>query len=135
MKKFVVHLYDILNELEGIEKININDLYNRDKKEKYRKHLQLMSTELMRHDFGDDIWIKYLQKNISSPFVIDDIRFKSEFYAFKENSITIRILSDNEIYSDHVSEHEIDNEKTNYILYNNGSKEDLFKSIDLIMSN
>lgn len=133
VKKFVVHLYEILNELEGIEKINLNDLYDREKKEHYRKHLQLLSTELMRKEFGKNIWIDYLKNNISSPYVIDDIRFKEEYETFKENSIVIKVERDLEIKSDHISEHDLDDLKPDYVIYNNYDLGILYKAIDLII--
>lgn len=137
IKIFTSHLFEILNELDpSIKKIDINDLHDRTKKENYRRYMQMISTDLCRNEFGNDIWVKYLKKRIdySKPFVIDDLRFKSEFEAFKNNNtVTIRIINPNEIKSDHISEHELDNLIANYTIFNDGSVEDLYEIVDKIM--
>ena len=65
VKSFIVDLYSILNILDpNISKINLEDLYSRDKKEQYRKHMQILSTDLVRKYFGEDVWINYLKHKI-----------------------------------------------------------------------
>ena len=137
VKKFIVDLYKILHKLDNnISEINIEDLYKRDVKENYRQHMQLLSTDLIRNYFGDNVWIDYLKTSISNyPFIIDDIRFKNEFETFKniENTISIRITRDDEIKSNHISEHDIDNIETDYTIVNNGSLTQLYSKLSTII--
>jgi dephospho-CoA kinase len=136
VKYFIHDLFDVLNSLDpSIQPISLNELYYN--KTKYRPYLQRLSTELIKKDFGEDIWIKYLDNIIdtSKPYVIDDIRFKNEYEHYKNNAIFIRIKRDNEIYSSHCSEHDIDDITTDYTIINNGDLNDLYKNIDDIIQN
>ena len=136
VKTFIVDLYKILNLLDSnINPININDLYNRDTKELYRKHMQLISTDLIRNYFGDDVWINYLIKNIDKkPFVIDDVRFKNEYEIFNTfNVISIRIIRNNEIKNEHISETNLNDIKTDYTIINDNDLNKLYNKIDIIM--
>ena len=148
VKEFVIEMMKLVKE-EGFsdENIKIEDLYDRSKKERYRSLMQKVSTDLVKKFFGQDIWINIvkekIKKNNDSNLVINDIRFKNEFNAFncvddidKSNRkvISIRVVrKGKEIYSDHISEHDVDNVKVNYTIYNDGSIEDLYSKIDNIM--
>ena len=137
VKNFIVDMFAILHEInpEKYETIELNDLYNRDTKEDYRKHMQLIATDLCRRYFGSDVWINYLKQKLiySSKYIIDDIRFKSEYEAFKHSAVSIRLIRDCELSSNHISEHELDDIVANYNIINNGSINDLHLMIDKIM--
>ena len=102
--------------------------------------MQLIATELCRNTFGSDIWVNVLKKQIDKEWsknkvIIDDVRFKSEYEAFKKESISIRIIRpDFEIIDQHSSEHELDEVVANHTIYNNGSLDDLYEMVDKIMS-
>lgn len=160
VKQFIVDMYAILHQLDSnIQPINLNDLYDRDKKEIYRKHMQLISTELLRSFFGDDIWVNYLKRKLIKPrktsvdlletlknnspsptrspglndeyIVIDDIRFKNEYELLKDDeTISIKITRPTEIKTNH---EEIDLIETDYVVNNNQNLDELFKQINKII--
>ncbi len=72
--------------------------------------LQLLGTEWARHCKGVNVWVDALKEHIKvlemrerlaadfsqMIFVIDDCRFKNEFYGFKDISFTIRLHANEE---------------------------------------
>ena len=136
VKYFVHDLYNVLNILDpNIKPIPLVSLYSKDKNN-YRSHLQLLSTELVKKDFGQDIWIKYLDNkiDISRPYIIDDVRFKNEYEHYHPNAISIKVYRNDEIYSSHCSEHELDDVIADYTINNNHSVLMLYEQIDKIMN-
>lgn len=116
---------------------SINELYNVNTKNKYRKFLQIIGTEICRDSLGEDIWCEILYKKInqSDNIIISDIRFLNELNFFKtkfNDCITIKIIRDNisNEYLSHRSECEINKIETDYIIENNSSIEDFYKKID-----
>lgn len=120
-----------------------------------RQALQFIGTDLFRNhicellpDMGKDIWVyvlkrkitNELKKNPAAKFVITDVRFPNELQAIKElGGITIKIkrtsVSNND---EHESEILIDGLITDFVLQNDGTKEDLFdqlsKKLDSMIS-
>jgi len=139
VKHFVSDLYKILHTIDSnIPEIKIEEMYDRNIKEQHRQKMQLISTELVRKYFGNDVWVKYLNDKIKFPFVIDDVRFMNEYLHFKNinNTIYIRIIRDEEISNNHISEHQLDNIKPDYIIKNiNNDIDKLYENIDSIILN
>jgi len=141
VKHFVSDLYSILHTIDpSISTIDINELYTEDRtiKEQHRLKMQLISTDLIKRYFGENIWIDYLFNHIpptTSPFVIDDLRFKSEFnyLSNKPNTIYIRVVRPNELNYDHVSEHELDSLPPDYLIVNDRGMDHLYSQIDDII--
>jgi adenylate kinase family enzyme len=135
VKVFIVDLFKILHKLDhNIDEIELKDLYDRSKKEKYRQCMQLISTDLVRKYFGEDIWINFLKNKVKEPYVIDDIRFKEEYEFFKDNSISIKIKRPDELNMNHISEHDVDDIKTDYTIINDSDLESLYYKIDCILN-
>lgn len=75
--------------------------------EKEGRLLQLIGTEWGRMVKGDDVWVKALREMIKvhqmreelaadfddTLYVIDDCRFKNEFYGFKDEAFTVRLIA------------------------------------------
>ena len=134
--RFAEPIYDILRYAQrrcGLE-------YKKD-----RKFLQLVGTEWGR-SIDNDIWINLVLKNQPKEGNIycADVRFKNEFDALRNNGfIMIKLIRDevncNRIgngTTTHISENNLDeygDEHWDYILYNNGSLEDLYNELDNIM--
>ena len=140
VKHFVSDLYSILHKIDpNIQEIELDEMYNRDTKEQHREKMQLIATELIRKYFGDDIWLKYIEDKIKFPFVIDDLRFENEYSHFKKmlNTIYIRVIRDEEILSDHISENQLDDTnkiKPDYVIKNiNGDLNKLYDDINMII--
>jgi hypothetical protein len=126
-----------LLRLFNINISSIDDLYN-ENKEKYRKYLQTIGTEIFQSNFGKDFWCEQVLNQIQElpnhyNIIIDDIRFQHEIDFFKkhfDNCKVIQIINERIVSNDiHPSEtqnlHNID-----YIIKNNSTKEDLYKSFD-----
>jgi len=118
--------------------------------------LQRWGTEVCRQNFHDDIWIASLEhrlKNSQNNVVISDCRFPNELKSIKNNGgILIRVcrgenpewynfaLENKElmdtVYPDvHTSEWAWIGTNFDYVVENNGSKQDLFSQIDSIIKN
>lgn len=137
LKEFLVDLFDILHEdNDEIDTIQLIDLYRRDRKEQYRYLLQHIGTDLMR-SYDSKFWTKQLIKHLpEDDFVIDDIRFREEMNDLKArypDAIVIRVKRLDEIKSEHISEHELDNYEADHILYNDTTIEDLKMCIDFLL--
>lgn len=138
VKRFINELTTILNDLNpNNELINLNDLYNVKTKNKYRKHMQLIATDLCQKYFGKICWCNSLNNHINKNFVeenfvLEDCRFIHEYEYFKnENTIVIKLERDTENKFEHVSETEILNYvEPNLVIYNNGDLNDLYNQFE-----
>lgn len=148
VKSFISELTTILNDLNpSNELINLDDLYNVETKNKYRKHMQLIATDLCQKYFGKTCWCNSLNNHIkenfvkenfieenyvNENFVIEDCRFIHEYEYFKnENTIVIKLERDSENKFEHVSETEILNYvEPNLVIHNNGDLNDLYNQFE-----
>lgn len=116
-----------------------------------RQALQYLGTEDFQYNFpskyplfkekvGRAFWVKKfeyeLEKNKNENYVITDFRFKHEHEILRKyNAVTIKIVNPNVEATDiHESEKYVNEVNTDLTLYNEGTKEDLYKQIDRIMS-
>lgn len=140
----VKELTFLILKLFDVEINNIKDLYNIETKNKYRKYLQMIGTDCCRKVFGDDFWCKQLEESISTEknIVVSDVRFINEFNYFNKGNDTISIkiegrkfdndgVNINDMYK-HVSETELYEIKTDYIVDNSKDIEYLFNQLDKI---
>ena len=118
--------------------------------------LQHWGTEVCRQGFHDDIWIASLEnrlKDSKQNIVISDCRFPNELQSIKNTGgILIRICRGQdpewynfalenknmmtEVYPDvHTSEWAWIGTKFDYVVENNGSKQDLFSQLNAIIKN
>lgn len=114
-----------------------------------REFMQKFGTEICRDILPDvipnmnikngNMWVNiyknYVRKNPNENIVIEDVRFINEVKAIKEMSgIIIKIVRNKDTnVCEHISEIGIDDEYCDFIINNNGTKNDLFKQIDLIV--
>jgi hypothetical protein len=83
-----------------------------------------------RDTFGEDFWIEqagiHAQRKASG-VVISDVRFKSEAEAIKEyGGVLVNVTRPGYgAVNDHISEHDLDDWEWDYVLANDGTKEDL----------
>lgn len=148
----------VKKSLKAIFNFSDDELYG-DKKEVINEYwgitprdiMQYYATDLMRFQLsqkyksiGDNIWVKSLEYQINQIFnkydykiiVIGDLRFKNEYEMIKKyNGITIRINKESEDnnYSDHISEHDLDDVNFDCEINNNGTIEEFEKGIKHIM--
>ena len=91
-----------------------------------------------RNQIHNDIWIKTLfdryEKNKTN-LLITDLRFPNEYEEIrKRKGIIIRINSNRAKKSSHISECALDNHIFDYIIDNNGTIDDLYEKVNIIIT-
>ena len=100
-----------------------------------RELLQKLGTEAMRNGLHTNVWVNALFADYSaqSNWIITDMRFPNELKAVKDKGgITIRIERDgstNQLENLHLSETALDDAAFDYVIYNNGTMEELIKKV------
>lgn len=107
-----------------------------------------LGTDIFRNDvskviphIGDNFWVKSLESKIiankESNIVVADLRFQNEIDMIKShNGIVIRVTRPNIDILEHESEinnHKLEN--IDYEVENNGSIEELYNKLDIIINN
>jgi hypothetical protein len=85
-------------------------------------------TSITKREFHDDKWVR--EDNIIYPnWIITDVRFPNEVEAIKKRGgVVIRINREVE-RDNHASEIMLDDYKFDYVIENNGTKEELYRSL------
>ena len=130
-------------QLYGDQKETVDPFWQK----KPREILQFVGTDLFRKhihelmpDVGNNIWVKVVERKIldgirenpDACFVITDVRFPNEAELVKNlGGIMIKVNRDscNNSNDNHASETELDNIPYDYLIDNNGTKEELFRSL------
>ncbi len=122
--------------------------WNGDEETKPRELLQQLGIELIKNKIDDKLFIKRIKEDIEvfsyfyDIIIVNDARLLDEIESLKNSysdSIVIRVKNKNEnnltiSQKNHITETDLDNYKYfNYIIENNGSKEDLKKQVEEIL--
>ena len=152
LSKYIVDNYDSYIEVALADKLkqltfkllqlfnvkidSIDDLYNVNIKNKYRKYLQNIGTECCRDVFGDDFWCDMLKLDLSKNIIISDIRYVNEMNYFMNkysdhDIISIKVVKKNSstTFNNHSSELDIDQLQTDFTIENDFT-DSFFKKID-----
>ena len=152
LSKYIVDNYDSYIEVALADKLkqltfkllqlfnvkidSIDDLYNVNTKNKYRKYLQNIGTECCRDIFGDDFWCDMLKLDLSKNIIISDIRYANEMNYFMNkysdhDIISIKVVKKNSstTFNNHSSELDIDQLQTDFTIENDFT-DSFFKKID-----
>jgi hypothetical protein len=101
-----------------------------------RRLLQVLGTDFGRKMLGDDVWINIALSGIKSEdkIVVSDVRFPNEAEAIKKLGGTVwRINRHNHsAVNGHTSEHAMDNYMFNYVIYNDGTLDDLSDEVFML---
>jgi hypothetical protein len=101
-----------------------------------RRLLQVLGTDVGRRMFGDKVWVKMLmdELNYEDRVVISDVRFPNEAEAIKKlGGVVLRINRRNHsAVNGHTSEHALDNYMFNYVIYNDGTVDDLTDEVFML---
>lgn len=127
-------------QLYGDKKEEIDKYWN----ESPRVILQYVGTDLFRNQFEKNIWIKVIEKQIlnewsvneNTCFVITDVRFSNEIDMIKKlGGIVFRIKRNNinNTLDNHDSENQIDKLIVDYEILNNGTINELYEKIQIIL--
>lgn len=104
-----------------------------------RELLQRMGTEVGRSIFGDNIWVDIAMKKVDAidgPVVITDCRFHNELIAILQkggNAIRIYRAGVSPVNL-HPSETALDRVAFKTSIHNNSTLEDLYRSVDTLLS-
>jgi hypothetical protein len=104
--------------------------------------LQKFGTEACRHGIADNIWIAALEKRIHGyeDVVITDCRFPNEIdFIRSAGGILIRVKrgddpSPEEISKMHISETAWNNYDPDFVIHNEGTKDDLKENVKIILT-
>lgn len=152
LSKYIVDNYDSYIEVALADKLkqltfkllqlfnvkidSIDDLYNVNTKNKYRKYLQNIGTECCRDVFGDDFWCDMLKLDLSKNIIISDIRYVNEMNYFMNkysdhDIISIKVVKKNSLttFNNHSSELDTDQLQTDFTIENDFT-DSFFKKID-----
>lgn len=146
LKKVMVEISNLFGQPMKYE-----DLFDAEKKIKYRKQMQTLGTDILRNMLDKDIFNNALKNEISQTilnkesFIIDDIRFKNEYEFWTKyaedngyNCISIRITRNKTSLSEsekqHISE-QLEGINFMFEIENNDTLGNLFTSTDLILLN
>lgn len=117
----------------------------------YRQMAQKVGKESSRDIFGDDIWMRHVEKKLQeiksiniqaslgySGIILPDIRYASEIRWIKEHggSVLFVIRDDAPQTSDqgHVAEHGLSLDLADAVIYNNGTIEELHEQINALLA-
>ena len=134
-------LFNLTVECDGsIVPVSEEHLLRRDIKEKLRKYLQVIGTDIMRKQINEDIWSELLMKNIKKLFsdyvdskrnvymknisykplfiIVDDVRYQNEIDSLKRfcnNCVSIHLIKpaghiNNDITYDNTNTHDSENQ-------------------------
>lgn len=147
IKKFAGKLKEIASLLTGIdvEKFEDQEFKKLDMNHEwgmtYRTFLQKLGTEAMRNGLHENVWVNALFADYTdeSKWCITDMRFPNELKSVEDRGgITIRIErggSTNQLGNLHPSETALDDATFDYLIYNNGTMEELIKQVKYILIN
>ena len=116
--------------------LRTNQVYGDDKDtldERYgctpRHMMQTLGTEWGRMTINNDIWVKAMETRLRPGMIIPDVRFENEAVFVRKHGVLIHIVGRGGIEGDHVSESGIKAESDDIAILNNGSIEQLERSI------
>jgi len=132
----VESLFSIINNANDIKYLMLNRVSKATtKRQAYRITMELVGTELFRNLILKDIWIAITVFNVfrylgeGKNIVIDDMRFNNEYEVLSNlNAVFIKIVSPfEEPMGTHESQKYTDDFRKDYVIYNDGTKDDLFE--------
>lgn len=108
-----------------------------------REMLQKLGTECGREIFDQEIWLKRAEQEFNNVneiaanpfFVITDIRFENEANWIREKGGIVVHIHRNmeESINSHVSEHGINHHSADLTIHNNGTIEEFFRKLDVVV--
>ena len=119
---------------------HINKIFpDKEKKHTYRELLQYLGTDIFRNLYKD-IWVDSLLYRVNKTpnlnFIVSDVRFPNEAEAIVKKSpvnFIIKVIRNKEENDNHLSETSIDLVKAKYIIRNEGSIEQLFNTVKILI--
>jgi hypothetical protein len=100
-----------------------------------RTMMQTLGTEWGRHMMGGNFWLTCMKRRIhpTENVVITDVRFQNEAEYVRENGLLVHIMGRGGIEGGHASEAGVEPHDGDYYIYNDGTYEDLYMKIELML--
>jgi hypothetical protein len=104
----------------------------KDLSEELRPLLQRFGTEVCRHMFGQDIWVRTAMARIDGPTVFTDVRFENEADAVRNAGGQVWRIErpGTEPANTHVSERALDGYDFDLVIVNDGTLAELKKKVE-----
>jgi len=101
-----------------------------------RRLLQVFGTDFGRKMLGADVWVKMLMDklNYEDRVVISDVRYPNEAEAIRKLGGSVWRINrrNHSAVNGHPSEHAMDNYMFNYVIYNDGTLDDLSDEVFML---
>ncbi len=103
-----------------------------------RRLLQVYGTEVMRNNFGEDVWVNltFNKIKLENPenVAISDLRFPNELKAIKNYGGKLVKIKSNRVSDadNHASEQDLPDELFDYVITNNGTLEEFQNKIKIL---
>jgi hypothetical protein len=130
-------LFSVIKDRDNVKQLMIDKIkHAKTKNQAYRITLELLGTDVFRKTVLNDIWcavavfdVVYRAGFEQHVIVFDDMRFPNEYKALNNlNTKFVRITSPfEEPVGAHESQKYVSGFKEDYVIYNNGTKEELLK--------
>lgn len=142
VKYFTHDICKIFNKTDNVDIPDLEEFFDVNSKNKYRKYFQLFGTDLCQKWFGKEVWCEQLYKDLIKnnelneykSIVIDDCRFQHEYeYFVKLGFIPIKI-NRNVIIDNHISEIELKSIPYEYLIDNNNDIEQYHINIENLIN-
>lgn len=142
VKYFTHDICKIFNKTDNVDIPDLDEFFDVNSKNKYRKYFQLFGTDLCQKWFGKEVWCEQLYKDLIKnnelneykSIVIDDCRFQHEYdYFVKLGFIPIKI-NRNVIIDNHISEIELKSIPYEYLIDNNNDIEQYHINIENLIN-
>lgn len=128
-------------DIEGVLKDEVSVFFKKEDKLTYRKVMKLLGTECGREIIHPNIWVNILFRDFDDDnWIISDLRFPNELKAIKElGGVTIKVeryieRTAREQFDQHKSEGALGDEEFDYIIDNNGTKEELVLKVKTLLT-
>lgn len=90
---------------------------------------------MFRNEYHPEFWIKIADMQGAAAVVISDVRFLNEAAMIRDiGGVIIHVKRDSNGVDDHASEMEMERIKPDFIIENNGTREDMFDHLVCIVS-
>ena len=136
---------DPIRKMGKVFHFSINEMLNPKMKEvenkfwgiSWRKFAQMTGTDLFRHNFRDDVWVRFAEYAITKTnknLIIPDIRFNNEAELIKKyGGIVIKVRREGCNGDSHASERGVDDKYVDIFVDNDGSIKAMKKKVEKIL--
>ena len=119
-------------QISGGLKETVSPVYGRSP----RNMMQTLGTDWGRQLVGDDVWLRAFDRRLKGNTVVSDVRFENEAAYVREHGVLIHVVRPRDLNttamgdnSSHVSESGIERHASDYVIQNDGTKDQLYAKV------